>query len=140
METDVKRLIGKLLGELYRLQRRVDPNMCSESDAKVYGLLNGFEHVIDEQITLIGWTSDQQVEDAAALLNTHWSDPGKLAAFKGFYDIERDLQQLGIDRVQAIKIIRYFAANHQFQSLISKMDSQGSPSECRKFELDEWDR
>lgn len=55
--------------------------------------------------------------------------------FKGFYDIERELQEAGVDRAQAIRILTFFQANGQFQELIAKMDTSHSPSECRTFRV-----
>ncbi len=74
------------------------------------------------------------------VLEPIWADEEKLKNFRGFYDIERELEQRGVHRSDAIAILRYLKANHQFTDVIEKMDSSHSPSECRRFELTEWDR
>lgn len=129
--------LGKLLGEIYRLQRRTD-TPCSASDATIYGLLNGFEEVAEEELERVGLVTKEQVNHAATVLDTVWSNPEKMKNFRGFYDIEHELADGGVDRVTAMKILTYFKANHSFQDLIAKMDTSGSPGECRTFDLDKW--
>lgn len=73
------------------------------------------------------------------ILDPIWSDKSKLDDFGGFYDIERELQLNGVDRPEAYRILKYLKANGQYSTVIDKMDSSGSPVECRTFELTEWD-
>lgn len=130
-------LLGKILGEIYRLQRKTE-SPCSASDGTIYGLLNGFEETTQEELERVGFVTKEQVKHAADVLDAVWDDPEKMAAFKGFYDIEKELAAGGVDRMAAMKILTYFKANHSFQDLIAKMDTHGSPGECRTFELDKW--
>lgn len=131
-------LLGKILGELYRIQKHNEVP-CDPSNATIFGLLNGFEHVIDEELEGIGFVSRDNLVATVKVLSAIDDDPEKLKAFKGFYDIERELQKHGVDRPAAIRILTYLNANRQFQELIAKMDTSGSPSECRTFELGKWD-
>lgn len=140
MDKDTKRLLGKLLGEVFRVQRSL-PNMaCASSNAEIYALLNGFEGAVDQILEGMGDISEEKVQAVMDTLDPIWTDPKKLADFRGFYDIERDLEKLGVDRSDAISILTYLKANHQFTEIIDKMDSSHSPSECRRFEISEWDR
>lgn len=135
MDNDTKRFLGSVLGEVYRIQRRIDPPMCEKDDSTIYGLLHGFEHVIDEQLELVGWVSEADVEAVSDILGPIWEDEAKLASFKGYYDIERPLKAAGIERAKALKILRYFLAAGQFEELIHKMDTSNSPIEARKVRL-----
>lgn len=139
MDKETRLLLGKILGEVYRIQRSSKEMACGASDSHIYALRNGFEHAVKEEIDRIGEITDDQVKAVMDVLEPIWMDQEKLKAFKGFYDIESDLQRRGVDRVEAIRILRYLKANHQFTEVIAKMDSSGSPSECRRFDLDEWD-
>ncbi len=137
MDTN-KMLLGKILGEIYRLQKKIGvPH--SASDPHIYGLLNGFESVIDEQIEKIGWVSKEQFNHTISVLTPYWKDENKLADFKGFYDIESELEDGGVSRGVAIQILSYLYANNQFTDVINKMNSSDSPSECRTFKMNEWD-
>lgn len=140
MDKDTKRLFGRLLGEVFRIQRAMPDMACAASDAQIYGLLNGFEDSIDEILESTGDISSEKVKAVMDVIEPIWADQEKLKNFRGFYDIEEELRQHGVDRSDAIAILRYLKANHQFTDVIEKMDSSHSPTECRRFELTEWDR
>jgi hypothetical protein len=138
-DKQVKLLLGKVLGEIYRLQNHSNAASCPASQAQIYALLHGFEHAIDEELEMIGYVSKADLKHVMDVLTPYFDDPGKLAAFKGFYDIERQLKAAGVERSQAIKILRYLNANDQFTNVIAKMDSSDSPTECRMFKLGDCD-
>lgn len=132
-------LLGKILGEIYRLQKNQDVP-CGAEEARIYGLLNGFESVIEEELESIGFVSKEQLSHTVKVLNEIWNDPEEMGSFKGFYDIENDLQRGDVDRSTAMRVLTYLDANNSFSDLISKMDSSDSPSECRTFTLDKWSK
>jgi hypothetical protein len=139
MENESKLLLGKILGEIYRIQRSSDEVSCPASDCQIYALLHGFEDAVNQELEMIGFISSDQVRSVVDVLEPIWQDKEQLKAFKGFYDIERELQNRGVDRSAAIRILKYLKANNQFTDIIGKMDSSGSPSECRRFDLSDWD-
>ena len=130
--------LGKLLAEVYRVQRKLE--IPTADDATIYGLRNGFETVIADELERIGFVSKAQVKHVMDVLDPIWQDPAKLAAFKGFYDIERELENGGLDRSTAIAVLTYLNAHGQFTAVIEKMDTDGSPSECRTFNLSKWEK
>ena len=140
MEKETKILFGKLLGEIYRIEKRLSENVCSASEGQIYGLLNGFEIAVDEELEMIGFVSNEDIANVGDVLEEIWIDKEKLEKFKGFYDIEKKLSSLGIDRGQANKILRYFRAGDRFIEIIDKMDSTNSPTESRRFELRGFDK
>lgn len=131
-------LLAKLLGEIYRIQKH-SGMPCAAADAQIYGLLQGFEDVVAEELERIGYVSKDQLSFVIDVLDPIDRDAERLNAFKGFYDIEAELQKGGVDRVAAIRILTYLNANSQFTALIAKMDSSNSPHECRTFNLGLWD-
>ena len=132
-------LLGKILAEVYRLQ--VNTNVpCSAGPERIYGLLNGIEMEVAEEIENIGFISDDQVKAASRILDKIFVDDAKLAEFTGFYDIESELEEAGIDRIAAMKIFTYFAAAGRFTSILNKMNSNNSPIECKTFEMNKWDQ
>lgn len=130
-------LLGKLLAETYRLQRVA--GIPTANDATIYGLRNGIEQAIQQTLESIGRVSTKKMTHAVNVLNEHWEDQAKLAAFQGYYQIENQLESGGVDRADAIVIFKYLQAQGRFTDLIMKMDSSQSPSECRKFDMNEWD-
>jgi len=140
MEQGNKILLGKILGEIYRIEKRTNDMACPATEAQIYGLLNGFEHCIDEELEMTGAVTYEQYVTVLNVLDEIDMDPAKFEAFNGFYSIEDKLNSLGINRGKAIKIISYIYADRRFTTLIDKMDSAGSPMECRTFELSDFDR
>ncbi len=139
-DQQIKLLLGKILGEIYRIENRSgDKIACPAREAHIYGLLNGFERSIEEELKGIGFISEAKLQAVEDILNEYFVDQEKLKAFKGYYDIERRLEGLGIGRGEAITILTYLYADGRFVKVIDKMDSPDSPVECKKFELSEWD-
>lgn len=139
MEKELKIIFGKLLGEIYRTQYHIGSFKCKPEEARIYGLLNGFERTINEEFERIGWIDDDKQAVVEKVLNEYFRNPEKLKMFKGFYDIENELGRSGISRSDAIQIFRLLHAEGRFIEVLEKMDSTGSPSECRRFQLSDWD-
>ena len=123
MEKESRLLFGKILGEIYRFQRASDVVVCPSSQGRIYALLNGFEGALERELEVMGWISDQQVKAVTDSLLAVWQDKNRLNHFKGYYDLENELQRRNISREEAIKILTYLKANHQFVELIEKMNS-----------------
>lgn len=130
---------GKILGEIYRLQR-AQGLVVGADEGRVYGLLNGIEQAIDEELNSVGFISNEKTDHAQQVLNVYLYDESKLDDLDGFYDIEMALEKGGVDRSDAISIFRYFLASRRYVDAINKMDSGNSPIECKDFALRDWDR
>ena len=127
-------LLGKLLGEQYRTQKKLGMAVPA-SRGQIYGLLKGFEWAINEELSRIGGIPAEKTQAVADVLDEYSLDPAKLENFRGSYDVEHRLQERGVDRGEAMQIIKYFNADDSFSDIIPKMDTSGSPIECRKFDL-----
>ena len=133
-----KVLFGKLLGEIYRTQNR--EGYCSVSEATIFGLLNGFEYVIDEEIKNIGYITTEELQIVADILDEYFLDEEKLNKLSGYYEIESKLNAHNISRTKAISIITYYKANNQFNDVIEKFNSSASPGECKHFEIPNYEK
>lgn len=130
---DIKAIFGKVLGEIYRLQDASGSMTSGQEPGHIYGLRHGIEDTIDREIEAVGWIPNAQLEAFSDILGKAQEDP----KFKGYYDIESELKEAGIERVAAIRMLRYFKASGRFADVISKMDSMYSPIECKNFDLEE---
>lgn len=139
MDKETKLLFGKVLGEIFRLQKATGKISPGASDAQIYGLLNGFEETVDDVVERMGGISTEKMKAVMDVIEPIWSNEERLSKFKGYYDIEGKLASKGVDRSDAISIFTYLKANHQFTQLIQKMDSSDSPSECRRFDISDWE-
>jgi len=51
---DTKKLLGKILGEIYRIQKHTDGIACAASGQQIYGLLKGIEEAIYGVVLYLG--------------------------------------------------------------------------------------
>ncbi len=121
-------MLGKVLGEIYRLQEV--QGICEADPQRIYGLLNGFEDAISEELERVGFIAEEKVDFVCNLLD-EISNTSNPAQFTGYYDIERQLKDSQISRSEAISIFRSLISGNQYTQEISKMDSDNSPSEVR---------
>lgn len=133
MDTETKLFLGRILGEIYHLKQRME--IEDYGDSLIYGLRNGFENEIDEHLKSVGYISTDKEIALSEILDVIFMDPEKLDNFKGYYDIEAQLEATEISRWDAIKIITKFKAENRFLILIEKMGSGYSPSECKNFDI-----
>ena len=68
MDQNTKLLLGKVLGEIYRIQRRSESMPCPVDDSQVFGLVNGLETAIDNELESIGFITGEQVDAVADVL------------------------------------------------------------------------
>lgn len=138
MDDDLKIMLGRILGEIFRTQKRIEPTMCNVNDARIYGLLNGIESVINEFTNQNLITNDDEYLLSTAL-QPYFENPNE---FKGYYRIERDLagRDQEINRGTAITLLKYYKAIGSFSppiEIIEKKIPGENPIELeRTFDID----
>lgn len=137
MDTKTKNILGFFLGEIYEIKCLLKGTPVDK--AKLYGLKNGFESVINDYIEEDWGISKEDENTVAKILDPYFCDDAKLNELKGFYDIESELEEKGISRLKARAIMKYFYSKGRFLKVLKKMDSSFSPQECRTFEITEFD-
>ena len=143
MDQELKRALGFLLGQIYRIEKRInhnDSDICPVPESTIYGLLNGIEPIIDENLPTNMAVSDDDISAVADVLQPYFDDPEKLSEFTGYYQIEPELERRGVSRSKAMLILTYFQSDSSFTNVIEKMDSPGSPSECRTFRIHDYEK
>ncbi|MCQ8213768.1 hypothetical protein NON08_14800 [Cetobacterium somerae] len=128
MEKNIKLLLGKILGEIYEMQGF----NCVVSPGTVYGLQNGFEFILDEVIGDYKITTEDY-KNFVSILNPIYNNKENLSKFNGYYDIEEEMNKVGIDREKAILLFNYFNRNNCYEELIKKLNSPNSPNELKTF-------
>lgn len=139
MEKATKQLLGKILGEIYRLQTNTQIP-CAASEGRIYGLLHGVEEAIDSELERVGFIPANKVLAMVEILDAINLDEEKLANFKGYRQIEHLVHSNDISRGEASVILKYFKGEDMFTDIIEKMDTTNSPYELRTFELSEFDK
>ena len=131
-DRDNKILLGKILGEIYHFQKESGVNRKVD-DGRVFGLLNGIEACINDELAEIGWVSQEECDKIMGVLNRIYSDKERMESITGYYDIEEEFNELGIKRWQVVRVMKYCQAEGKYFKLLKKMDTQNSPEECREF-------
>lgn len=140
MDKETKLVFGKILGEIYRIQNKMDNASYLVGSETIYGLLNGFEETLDQEIGNLSFISSEEVAYVSSVLNEYHINEQRLSTFNGYYNIEHKLLSRGIDRIKAKRIVTMFKIEGRFQNVIDKMDTSGSPGECRTFEIPEYEK
>ncbi|MGS0675954.1 hypothetical protein [Shewanella sp. 125m-1] len=120
--------IGDSPAHIFAYLNEFEPKVITD----VYGI-NAYPAQVDAQFR--PQITQKQVLATSRILESIFRDKKRFADFQGFYDIEDDLKNVGVDRYDAILILTYLKANRQFVPLIEKMDSTSSPIECKTFDL-----
>ena len=127
----MKLLFGKVLGEIYRLQKEIDAKVPVK-DSQIYGLIHGIEEAIDEEMTKTLLTTAQS-EFLTDIMQSLDQGERKIT---GYYAIEQELKANGIDRSTAILFFTYLRGQGRFGEEAWKQFNTGqSPSECRNFDF-----
>jgi len=133
--------LGRIMGEIFRIQKRVDSEMCPCGDADIYGLINGIEESIDRYVPADVTGPEQnivtkeQFNFMCEILDKYWKCPEE---FGGYYTIESKVEK-HISRTQALKIFTYLNLSSSYAELMEKMDSSGSPLELRRLDADKYE-
>jgi hypothetical protein len=138
MDRETKIFLGRILGEIYSLRRRVVEDQRASPET-IYGLFHGVESTIDQEIERTGFISRQLEHDLIDVLHKISVDEKKLGDFKGYYDIERELEAKGIARWHAIVLLSMFKLQGRFTEMVEKIEnaSPGSPIELHHLGVDE---
>ena len=130
---EIKLLLGRLLGETYRLQNRLGVEH-GLSDWQIYGVLRGFESEINDQIGAADLISDDAERSVIDVLSEYDSAGHTIG---GFYELEDRLRRDGheISGLQIKAVLKRCYVHGGFIDQIDSMDSAQSPAECRSFDL-----
>jgi hypothetical protein len=128
-ESDTKLYFGKLLGEIYRLQKQVG---LPVDDRDVFGLCEGVEEVIDSALAGRRLLTRDQSNHVAEILTQFQDDESKLAELKGYYQIRKQFEERGVDQYAVMKTFRYFLRCEAFTEVIEKICLGDSPTEFKQ--------
>ena len=100
METQLKVFLGKILGEIFRIEQKLSmtmqPGYATQPNHVIYGLIAGIEPVIDEQISVLSerYISEDQFKVMCEILDRYVTSP-----LTGFDQIENELEHRGVSRL-----------------------------------------
>jgi hypothetical protein len=119
-----KRLLGKILGELYLLRTfNTHDKRPAEPPAVIYGLLNGIERVIDaEAAGLIAETDYVAIEEMLSDVEKQYPEgPGGGAPIPAAV-VQRYVDEEEVDTGIALAILAHTFGEGRYRSLIRRME------------------
>lgn len=128
MEKELKLALGKILGEVYRLQIQAEPNIASTSGATAYGLINGFEETINEQLENLKEITSIDVQKVRGVLQPIFDDPNR--RISGSYEFKQlkydevwqQANSKGIEEAKFTIVLNYFMANDEYVGLLKAIE------------------
>lgn len=129
MDRNTKFALGKILGEIYKIQRHLNIPVPLH-DYEVYGLLKGMEDVVDMRIQNIEYISQDKIDRVVSVLNKHFQNPGQ-TNLSGYFAIKDELEEGGFEIAQgeAVSIMQYIKAQHSFEDIIDGLHLNLEPIE-----------
>lgn len=121
MEQELKLALGKILGEVYRIQKY--QGITDASDGKIFGLLNGFEEAIESELGSLSFISEEKISIVSDVLTPFWTEQKEISELPSFTDLRLELERKGISHGQLITILKYLRATNRFDKEIDKLGS-----------------
>jgi hypothetical protein len=128
MEDSNKYFFGKILGEIFRLQKYAG---LPVDQRDIDGLCEGVEEVVDSFLTERKILTRQQSDHVATVLSQFEDSESKFAELKGFYQIKDELEKGGVDRWTTMRAFRYFKSCGAFTETMNKICRGDSPQEFK---------
>jgi len=135
MENKNKFYFGRIMGELLRIEKRIDPKMVNHWDDVIFGLLHGIEPVIDEFFPEDNEPYRQIItkEDYSTFCDIMNECRRMGDDFRGYYDVE---DKYSFERGKACIILDYFRLAGLYPDIVEKINSEHSPVEVRYGHID----
>lgn len=126
-----KYLIAKLLGEVYKMQKMINPNLLDDNitDSEIFGLINSIEPVIDKKINEINSSviTNEEMEEIENILE-NWDRNGNISDIT-FWELEH---KTGLIKNKIYTILKYLYLEGKYNNTIKDIISHG-PSGYKNF-------
>ena len=136
MQKEQKQLFAKIVGEIYKLQTACNMD-CDASPATIYGLLNGMEQTINDELEMLGWISENESRLIMAIFAEIYDNNARRRAFKGYDQISAKVKAAGIEKYKVIMIVRQLQMEEIYPEITDRILYEISPAGIEQFELKE---
>lgn len=120
MDKELQLTFGKLLGEMYRIQK--EQGIARVDDGRIFGLLNGVEEAISSELNGTPFISNEQIEIVSDYLSPYWSQEKSLDELSDL-SMRMDLERKGINEGDLYIILKYLKSTGRFEVEIDKLGS-----------------
>lgn len=108
VETHLKIVLGKVLGELYEIQKKQGIKKVDEGH--IFGLLNGFEEALNNEFEHLNLITEEEVNRVAHYFAPYVEAEEETKELPPFASMQSDLEKQGIGQARFITILRYLNA------------------------------
>jgi hypothetical protein len=119
MDSELKLVLGKMLGEVYRVQRA--QGICQVPDSKIFGLLNGVEEALDSEFENLSVISNSQISVVCDHLDPYFKGEKPIEEMPSFLNFRMELEQHGISHSKLIDILKYLHASGSYTEEIDRL-------------------
>lgn len=118
LDKETKTALGKILGNVYLLQKKQD--ITEQSDSHIFGLLNGIESALDVEFEEMDFISKEEIRVVENALEPYLDDKEEV-------EIRSQSLRLGleheheIDQAKFIDICKYLSGRGNFQAVIKQL-------------------
>ncbi|MEC1155034.1 hypothetical protein [Cytobacillus horneckiae] len=119
MDQELKLALGKLFGEVYRIQKQ--QGICQISDSRIFGLLNGVEEELEGELGNLGFINREQVSIVCDQLDPFYKQEKSLKEMPSFLEFRMELEKHGISHSRLIDILKYLKSSGSYTTEIDKL-------------------
>ena len=101
LNNETKMFLGKVLGEVYKVQYNLDPDNCTVGPERIYGLIHGIENAVEAELPT-DFIDKQEIRQVEEILHPYLYD-GKLAT--SFLGLKIEAEKEMIDEGKLITIL-----------------------------------
>jgi len=119
LEQELKLALGKLLGEVYRSQKT--QGILQISEGRLFGLLNGVEEEIDNELENMKFISKGHVSVVCDALDPYYKGEKAIDEMPSFLHFRMELEHKGINHAMLIDILKYLRSIGSYTTEIDKL-------------------
>lgn len=120
MNEKARLVAGKLLGEMYAIQREI--GICQVSDGRIYGLINGIEEEIEEEIGGLSLLSKQKVKLVCDELDPYYQEERPMEELNKL-EVRLKVERKGVSEGEFYTILDYLKSKNMYTVEINKMNN-----------------
>ena len=120
MDNELKLFLGKLFGEIYKIQKK--QGVCDKSETRIFGLLNGFEEEIRSEFEGLNFYSQDKVNAVCDKLHPYYTKEKNINDMPSFLQFRMELEhESRINHTEVIDILKYLYSKNAYQLEIDRL-------------------
>ncbi|WP_046179797.1 hypothetical protein [Domibacillus tundrae] len=119
MDKDLTLTLGKVLGELYEIQKQ--QGISKVDNGHIYGLLNGFEEALMKEFGNLNFINKEEVDVVFRYFSPYIEAGTETDELPPFDNMRAQMEKHGMDQDQFITILRYLNASDRLNVDVNQL-------------------